>query len=39
VYIVDPDTGGDVLLKDGRGAPWQIDMGRLLRAYGPDAAP
>lgn len=40
VYIPDPaDTGLDIRLKDAKGAPWQIDMGKLLRAYGPGAAP
>jgi hypothetical protein len=42
VYILDPDdpdTGGEVLLKDRRGQPWQIDLGRLLRVFGPGAAP
>lgn len=41
VFILVPDdTTGvsrEVLLKDQRGAAWQIDMGKLLRTFGPEA--
>lgn len=41
VFIIVPDaTTGisrPVLLKDDKGAPWQIDMGKLLRTFGPEA--